>query len=191
MKTKRFFLIAAFIFTVSGLQAQNYAADPGNSNIIWRGEKVTGKHWGNINLKSGEFTVENDKITAGTFVIDMTSIVNKDIESAEYNQKLVGHLKSDDFFGVETYPEAKLVITKSTAFKNNKADVRGDITIKGKTESILFPVERNGNNYSAKITVDRSKFDVKYGSKSFFEGLGDKVIYDDFILEVELVVEKK
>jgi polyisoprenoid-binding protein YceI len=188
MKTMRSFFIAIMIFSVSGLSAQSYKADTDKTTIKWTGEKVTGKHWGHINLKSGDLTMKDGKITGGTFVIDMNSITCKDIEDDGYNKKLVGHLKSDDFFGVSTYPTAKLVITKATAFKDNKADVRGDLTIKKNTESILFTVTKDGDKYTAKIVADRSKFDVRYGSKSFFDNLGDKVIYDDFTLDVDLVL---
>ncbi len=186
MKVMRNFFIAIMVFSVSGLSAQSYKADTDKTMIKWTGEKVTGKHWGYINLKSGELTLEDGKITGGTFIIDMSSIVDKDIEDDDYNKKLVGHLKSDDFFGVEKYPTAKLVITKATDFKDNKADVRGDLTIKKTTESILFTVTKDGDKYTAKIVVDRSKFDVRYGSKSFFDNLGDKVIYDEFTLDVDL-----
>jgi polyisoprenoid-binding protein YceI len=191
MKTTRIFFIAIMVFAISSLQAQTYKADASKTQIKWTGEKVAGKHWGYIDLKSGELTMKDGKITGGTFLIDMNSIVNKDIEDDGYNKKLVGHLKSDDFFGVSTYPTAKLVITKATAFKNGKADVRGDLTIKKNTESILFSVTKSGDKYTAKIVVDRSKFDVKYGSKSFFDNLGDKVIYDDFILDIDLVLAAK
>ena len=191
MKTTKIFLIAIMVFAVSGLQAQKYMADAGKSTIKWTGEKVTGSHWGHINLKSGDLEMKDGKITGGTFMIDMNSISCKDIEDDGYNKKLVGHLKSDDFFGVSTYPTAKLVITKATDFKENKADVRGDLTIKKNTESLLFNVTKNGDKYTAKIVVDRSKFDVRYGSKSFFDNLGDKTIYDEFTLEVDLVLAAK
>lgn len=189
MKKMNLILIAVLMIATPLLQAQNFKANPSKTTIIWRGEKVTGKHWGNINLKSGEMTLKNNQIASGTFVIDMTSIVDKDLESEEYNKKLVGHLKSDDFFGVATYPEAKLVITKAGAFKNNQAEVEANVTIKKTTGPVKFTVTKNGNNYTAKIVIDRSKYDVRYGSKSFFDNLGDKVIYDDFTLEVDLAVD--
>ena len=191
MKKMRNLVLTIMIFAVAGLQAQEYGVDVEKSTVKWTGEKLTGKHWGYIKLKSGDLTLKDGKITGGNFVIDMNSISNEDLESGEYNAKLVGHLKSDDFFGTSSYPEAKLVITKATAFKGNTADVRGDLTIKEKTESILFTVTKNGDKYSAKIVVDRSKFDVKYGSKSFFEDIGDKVIYDEFTLDVDLLVSAK
>jgi polyisoprenoid-binding protein YceI len=191
MKTSNILLSIFFVAATISVFAQDYTVDVNKSQVRWLGTKVTGKHNGTISVKSGEMSLKNDKISSGTFVIDMNSIVNEDLTDAGYNQKLVGHLKSDDFFGVATYPEAKLVVTKATAFKNNQADVRGDLTIKNKTNSILFTVTKNGDKYLAKITVDRSKFDVKYGSNSFFDNLGDKAISDEFNLDIELVVAAK
>ena len=117
----------------------------------------------------------------------MNTISCSDLEDAEYNQKLVGHLKSDDFFGVVKFPNAILKIINSSAFLNNVASVKGQITIKGKTEDISFDVTNEKNIYSAKIEIDRSKFDVRYGSTSFFDTLGDKAIDDIFTLNIKLL----
>jgi polyisoprenoid-binding protein YceI len=118
----------------------------------------------------------------------MTTITNTDLENENYNQKVVGHLKSDDFFGVEKYPSATFEVTGSSKFSNGKATLSGDITIKGKTESISFEVVRAEKEYTAKVEIDRSKFDVKYDSNSFFDNLGDKAIDDIFELEIKLIV---
>ena len=109
------------------------------------------------------------------------------MEDQEYNQKLVGHLKSDDFFGVEKFPTAKLQITNAKPFEKYQAEVEANITIKGITQPITFTVKQANKSYVATIVIDRSKFDVKYGSGSFFEGLGDKMIYDDIVLKVKLI----
>ncbi|WP_416864505.1 MAG: YceI family protein [Imperialibacter sp.] len=163
------------------------------SKVIWTGEKLGGKHTGTINLSQGDLQFDGDKLTGGSFTIDMNSIVDLDLEG-EYKSKLEGHLKSDDFFGVATYPTATFKITSVKSTGKNKYDVTGDITIKGTTEKITFPAELavNGSKVTAtsKITVDRSKFNVKYGSKSFFAEIGDKVIYDEFVLDVTLVAAK-
>ena len=110
------------------------------------------------------------------------------------NDKLVGHLKSDDFFGVETHPTATFVLKSAEKKSGNEYTVKGDLTIKGITKSIEFPatVKVSGNTLeaSAEVVIDRSKFDVKYGSGSFFDGLGDKMIYDDFTLDISLVATK-
>lgn len=164
------------------------------SKVVWLGKKVTGEHTGTINIASGDLEFSDNKLSGGSFEIDMSSITNSDIENEEYKQKLVGHLKSDDFFGVEKYPTSTLVIKNVEAKSANKYHVNGEITIKGITKSIEFPVEvslvDSKASASATITIDRSEFDVKYGSGSFFEGLGDKMIYDDFTLNVTLVANK-
>ncbi len=189
MKTVKV-LLAAIALTVGlGVQAKTVKVDASKSTISWLGKKVTGEHSGTIDLKSGELKIDGGAIAGGDFVVDMTSIKNTDLTDAEWNGKLVGHLKSDDFFAVEKYPEAKLVITKEAAFSGDKATATGDLTIKGTTHPVTFDVTKDGNTYTAEITVDRSKYDVRYGSKSFFDNLGDKVIYDEFYLTVKLVVE--
>jgi polyisoprenoid-binding protein YceI len=185
--TKSLFTIVAVLFAATTF-AQDFTTDLEKTTIIWEGKKVGGAHYGNIMLKEGNFTLKNNQITAGTFVIDMNSITNNDIESNEWRVKLIKHLKSDDFFGVATYPTAKLTVTKSSVFKANKATVNGELSIKGKNHPIEFEVTRKGNSYTALITVDRSKYDVRYGSKSFFDNLGDKVIDDEFTLNINLVV---
>lgn len=179
------FLGLALSMMVLPVAAQNYTLNPSETNIEWKGEKVTGEHNGNIALKSGEFAIKNNKITSGTFVIDMASMTNLDIEDEGMRNKLMGHLKSDDFFGVETYPTAKLVVTKSTGFKNGEAEVTGDLTIKSNTHPITFKVKKEGNSFNANLTIDRTLYNVRYGSGKFFENLGDKTIYDDFTLKID------
>ncbi|PLX15557.1 MAG: hypothetical protein C0599_16635 [Salinivirgaceae bacterium] len=188
MKTIKFIGALILAFTSVLAMAQNADVNINDSKIKWEGKKIGGAHDGYIKLKSGNIEMNNGDIVSGNFVVDMNSITNTDLEDPTYNQKLVGHLKSDDFFGVATYPEAKFVIA-STDIKNGKGMVTGNITIKGKTESITFPVERTGKDYTAKIEIDRSKFDVRYGSSSFFSGLGDKAIDDIFTLKVLLVLD--
>ena len=164
------------------------------SKIKWLGKKVTGEHYGTIEITKGDLEFSNNKLSGGSFEIDMNSIKNMDIENEEYNQKLVGHLKSDDFFGVAKYPKASFVIKEVQAKNAGKYHVKGDLTIKETTKSIEFPVEistiESKAVASASITIDRSEFDVRYGSGSFFDGLGDKMIYDDFTLDVTLVASK-
>jgi polyisoprenoid-binding protein YceI len=169
--------------------AQEMSVDVSKSEIKWTGKKVSGEHWGYINLKSGSFTLENGKIVNGMFIIDMTTIVCKDLESPEWNQKLVGHLKSDDFFSVDKFETATLKINESSEFKNDVAEVKGDLTIKGITKPISFKAKKESGKYMAKITVDRTKYDVKYGSGKFFDNLGDNMIDDDFTLDVKLVTK--
>ena len=189
MKTTNYLL--ALVLTLSSyvLFAQTQKVNTEKSTISWLGKKIGGQHEGLIKLKIGELEVKKDKIISGSFVIDMSSITNTDLTDAGYNQKLVGHLKSDDFFGVEKFPTATLNITKASAFSNGKASVTGDLIIKGKMKPISFDVVKNENTYTAKMEIDRSKYDVRYGSTSFFDSLGDKAIDDIFILNIKLFFE--
>lgn len=155
------------------------------SSVIWKGYKVTGSHQGTIAIKNGSLTFNDSKLTGGSFIIDMTSIANTDLEG-EYKGKLEGHLKSDDFFGVEKFPTALLVFTKVKSTGKNSYKVTGNITIKGTTKSITLDLSIYGNKATASLKIDRTKFDVRYGSTSFFDGLKDKAIYDEFDLVVDL-----
>lgn len=175
-------------FSVINLNAQNLTADVKKSTLKWHGKKVTGEHFGNINLKSGTLEIKDNMIAKGKFVIDMNTITNSDLTDAGYNAKLVNHLKSDDFFGVAKHPEAVIDIVKSTPFVNNEATVEAKLTIKGITHPITFKAKKDGQVYLADMVVDRSKYDVRYGSGSFFDNLGDNMIYDDFNMSVRIEV---
>ena len=188
MKTKNLVFACAIMLSGSVMFAQKADVNTEKSNVEWLGKKIGGQHEGNIQIKSGSLELKGDKIAAGNFVVDMTSITNTDLKDESYNQKLVGHLKSDDFFGVEAFPTANFVVTKSSDFSNGTATLTGDLTIKGNTESISFDVAKAGSAYTAIIEIDRSKFDVRYGSNSFFDNLGDKAIEDNFTLNIKLVV---
>ncbi|MDX1326443.1 MAG: YceI family protein [Arenibacter sp.] len=168
------------------VENEEKAVKVSESTVTWKGYKVTGSHYGVIDLKKGSLKFNNDQLTGGEFVVDMTSLVSHDLEG-EYKGKLEGHLKSDDFFGVATHPTSKLVFTKVTPNGKNSYKVTGDLTIKGKTNPITFDLSVYGSKATANLKVDRSLYDVKYGSGSFFDNLGDKTIYDEFDLVVDLV----
>lgn len=155
------------------------------STIKWTGHKVTGQHEGNIKLQAGTLKFDDkNQLTGGTFVMDMASITVTDLEG-EMNGKLTGHLKSEDFFGVEKHPKATFVITKVNG-SDGKYQVTGDLTIKGITNPISFDMNIYEDTAKADFKVDRTKFDIKYGSASFVDGLKDKAIYDEFDLNINL-----
>lgn len=156
-----------------------------NSTITWTGEKVTGSHNGTIQLESGFLMMEDEKVVGGEFIMDMSTITVTDL-SGESKGKLEGHLKSEDFFGIAKYPKAKLVITSAAAKGNGKYGIVGDLTIKNETHPITFDLEMSDNMAKTHLTIDRSKYNVRYGSGSFFDNLGDKTIYDNFELDVVL-----
>lgn len=186
MKRVLFLLLSGFIFLNINAQ-KRLSAHTEETQLQWLGEKVTGQHQGTVGLKSGWLEWNDNRITGGEFLIDMTSIKDED-----NNQKLEGHLKSDDFFGVQKYPTAKFIITESTSFEKGTGTVKGNLTIKENTHPIEFKatVQQKENNmwFFTNITIDRTKYNVRYGSGSFFDNLGDKTIYDEFKLKVALLV---
>ena len=180
-------------------KATELKVDASKSLLNWKGKKVTGEHVGTVKVSKGVLTVEGNKLVGGSFDIDMKSIVNTDLTDESYNAKLIGHLKSDDFFSVEKNPVSTFKITKVAPIAGAKAGepnytITGDLTIKGTTNPLTFPatVKLDGNkaDVTAKLTIDRTKYNIKYGSKNFFEGLGDKAIHDDFDIDLSLVAGK-
>jgi len=155
------------------------------SKVVWKGYQVTGSQKGIIALKSGILNFKADKLIGGKFTIDMTTITSTELSGA-YKQKLEEHLKSDDFFGVKTYPTATLIFKKVKATGKNAYKVFGDLTIKGITNTINFDISVYGKKATASLKVDRAKYNVRYGSTSFFDNLKDKAIYDEFDLIVDL-----
>ena len=183
----------AVAFTTPKLVDGSYSVKPSESKVEWVGKKVTGQHNGTVAVKSGNLVVKSGELKGGEFVIDMTTLTSTDLEG-EYQQKLNGHLKSDDFFGVEKYPTSKFKITKvEPKGGNGRYVVTGDMTIKSTTKPVTFDAQlvQNGDAVIAvaDIIIDRSEYDVRYGSGSFFDDLGDKTIYDDFTLSVNIVSE--
>lgn len=178
--------ISAFAFT-NPANVTKKSVNTEKSTVVWKGYKITGEHAGTVNVKEGTLDFEEGKLVGGGFAIDMTSMACTDMEG-EYGQKLIGHLSSDDFFGIANFPTAKFEITKAIAYANGDYKIVGNLTIKEITQEISFRANLSEEGVAtAKIVVDRSKFNVKYGSGSFFDGLGDKTIYDEFDLDVNLV----
>ncbi len=185
------FLALLFGFSATantGLDNEKKEVNVSQSSIVWKGYKVTGAHDGTMKLKSGHLIMDGKKLTGGEFVVDMTSLTVTDLASGDGKEKLEGHLKSDDFFGVETHSESKLVFTSVETLNKNSYTVVGDLTIKGITKPVTLVVSMFEGKATATVKIDRSKYDVKYGSGSFFDNLGDKAIYDDFDLVVDLVL---
>lgn len=172
-------------------RATVYQVDNSQSTLSWTAKKVTGSHSGNISVTSGKLELDKNVLKGGSFELDTRTITVTDIKDAGMNGKLLGHLKSDDFFAVDKHPSANFVITSAAAKGGGNYDVTGNLTIKGITKPISFPatVTVAGGKATAKATikVDRTKFEIKYRSNNFFENLGDKAIYDDFELDVTLV----
>jgi polyisoprenoid-binding protein YceI len=169
------------------------AIDTKSSTITWKGAKefVDGAHTGTVAIKEGFLTLNGDKVAGGEFVIDMTSIQNTDLTDASMKTKLIGHLSSPDFFDTAKHKDAKFVITKVVAKSATDMMFEGSLTIRGKTNPMSIPavVKKEGTAMVAtgKIEFDRTKFDIKYSSKSAVPDLvrmaKDKIIKDNVALE--------
>ena len=189
MKTLKsmFVLALAMVFSFHFASAQS--VDVSNSKVTWKGYKVTGSHDGTINIKSGELEMKDGQLVGGKIIMDMASITVTDLSGGSKG-KLEGHLKSDDFFGVNSFPVAQLNINKvSSRGPAGEYKVVGDLTIKGITKEIKFNVTTKDGMMMADMVIDRSDFNVRYGSGSFFDNLGDKTIYDEFDLSAVIAVK--
>ena len=170
------------------LQASDatYTINPDQSIIVWTGREVTtSKHFGNIYFASGQFEVKSGLISSGEFVVDMTTIDNQDLPE-DRRPRLEAHLKSDDFFSVDSHPTALLSIINSESVAEGKWLVSGELTIKTFTHPVEFEMLNSNDGWKANLVFDRSKYEVKFRSGTFFENLGDKLIYDDIELAINL-----
>jgi polyisoprenoid-binding protein YceI len=189
-KMKQTLAIAAMMVAGTLIGQTTYQINTDESVVEWKGEKIVGNnHVGTLKFSEGSLGIKGDKITSGKFVVDMNTI-----QDGGGSTRLDGHLKSDDFFSVATYPTSELVITKVSNNKNGAAEVTASLTIKGKTETVTFPalVKMDGDNLlaTAELTFDRSKFEVRYGSNSFFDNLGDKAIKNEIAISVRVKATK-
>lgn len=185
-KFKSIALTLAVILSTLSVTAQTKKVDVAQSSINWTGKKVTGQHEGKINFKDGTLVFKGKKLVGGSFNVDMNSIVVTDLKAGQGKEKLEGHLKADEFFGTEKFATATLVFIKVVTKAPNTYTVNGDLTIKGITKPVTFDLTTTTNTASTTVKIDRTKYDIKYGSGSFFDNLGDKAINDDFNLAVNL-----
>lgn len=172
---------------------ETFTFKPTASTITWHAEKITGSHQGTVALKSGSIVIEDNKLKGGSFIVDMSTIEVTDIQG-EGKNKLEGHLNSQDFFNTGEFPESTFVITKVEYTKpteeNLNTNITGTLIIKGLKNEVSFPakVEITDGKFAAygEMKIDRTKFNVKYGSASFFDNLGDRAIYDEFVMMISL-----
>jgi len=178
--------------------AQEFSLTSGE--LKWTGKKVTGEHFGTVAITEGIFQADAGTLTGGNFTIDMGSITVEDITDAEKNSDLVGHLKSPDFFAVDSHKVANFVITAVEALpapdaEGNTHSIAGNLTIKGITKGIKFPamvqMEAAAVKAKAKFDIDRTLWDIRYGSGKFFKNLGDKMINDNITMNINLEAATK
>ncbi len=187
MKTRIFTAVLALIVTGAFATTNPIKKEVKvkEATITWTGKKITGSHTGTINLQEGTLIMEGNTLVGGSFTIDMTSIQVTDLEAGKGKEKLEGHLRTDQFFGVDNHPTATFTITDA-AKSGNGYSVVGNMTIKGITQNIKVHMAMNGNTASTTLSIDRTKYGIKYGSSSFYDNLKDKAINDNFELAIDL-----
>ena len=189
MKTTFKFIITITLtlISISFSYSQSLTANKTESLIRWYGEELTGKtHFGNLSFKEGQIELQDGLIIGGNFVVNMTSLSVEDL-SGGAKARLEGHLRSDDFFSVDKYPEATLKISQKAKVEGDVQKLYGELTIKGIKHAVDFSIILvDKKTATANLTFDRSKYNVRFRSGSFFENLGDKLILDDIRMEVSL-----
>ena len=189
MKTTFKFIITTTLtlISISFSYSQSLTANKTQSLIRWYGEELTGKtHFGNLSFKEGRIELQDGLIIGGNFVVNMTSLSVEDL-SGGAKARLEGHLRSDDFFSVDKYPEATLKISQKAKVEGDLQKLYGELTIKGIKHAVDFSIVLvDKKTATANLTFDRSKYNVRFRSGSFFENLGDKLILDDIRMEVSL-----
>ncbi len=186
MKNLKPLALALLVSFSASMNAQIKKIDASKSTINWVGKKVTGEHFGTVNLKEGSLVFKKKKLVGGRFIVDMTTMTATDL-TGEYQGKLNGHLKSDDFFGTDKFKTSTLVFKKITVKAAEIYTITGNLTIKGVKESITFDLVTTTNSATTSLKIDRTKYGIKYGSGSFFDNLGDRAIANEFELKVALV----
>lgn len=177
---------------------ESFKVDAAASTFKWHATKVTGEHFGVVKYNNGTVKFNGSSLNGSEIVMDMTSIDATDL-TGEYHDKLVGHLKSEDFFSVEKNKTSILKVKSSTPIKGaaagtNNYDIVADMIIKGISNEVKFPaivVATKGQVViNADFDINRTLYDIKYGSKTFFDGIGDKAISDNFNVKVRVVANK-
>jgi len=190
---KKILIAAVFGLVSSALFAAPYHVT--HSTVKWQGGKqliLKDIHNGKISLTSGSFDIDGKTLKSGQFVINMKTITNDDIKNPKYSNKLVKHLSSDDFFAVEKYPTSTFKFSTTTIKPGSKVTMlNGELTLKGTTKKLSIPAMITWKDGvmtgKAKFKIDRSKWNVKYGSTSFFKSLGDKAILNDIDFDIALM----
>ena len=184
------FMIGFITFSMANPKPSSKSINVKQSMVNWTGYKVLGNHTGSVKFVSGSLEFNDANVlTGGMLTVDMNSINCTDLQAGQGKEKLEGHLKSDDFFGTNKYPNATIKIKKVISRgKAGEYKVVADLTIKNITKEIKFDASVMNNKATANLKIDRSDFDIRYGSGSFFDNLGDNTIYDEFDLSVNIVL---
>ena len=183
-------LIACMFFMTAfnPIKDDIYTVDVERSTIEWSAKKVGGGHAGTVKIAGGNLIHTGKTLKSGSFQMNMSSITSD-------NARVTNHLKSDDFFSTEKNPMSKFEITKVTSAGIDRVNITGNLSIKGFTHPVTFPASVKQQKgvlvaVASGIRVDRTKYDIKFRSKTFFGDIGDKAIDDEFELSINLTAKK-
>jgi polyisoprenoid-binding protein YceI len=208
-KTLTLFVALAFVTTFTWIYASEpvnnssnaagpaYTYNKTESKVYWEGSKPGGKHHGTIGVVKGNAITNDDRIVGGTFELDMATIRNEDVGSEGMRNRLLDHLRSEDFFYVEKYPTSTFEITSVVLSDGSPSThvITGDLTIRGNTREISFPAEirmsdRMIHARTGEIVLDRTQWEVNYNSRSVFAGLKDSFIHDEMIVKLDVYLDR-
>lgn len=174
--------------------SEKFVIDKKESTITWKCSMaiaLKGGHTGFISASKGDLLIEKNQLTGGTIDIDMNSIADEHHNS---DNNLIEHLKSADFFDAQKFPISTFDITKVAPAEGGSVKVTGNLTVKGITHEISFPatveVKDGVVKANGKVTIDRTKWDVRYKSAAFFSSLADEAISDSIEFEMKVVARK-
>jgi polyisoprenoid-binding protein YceI len=185
--------LASFVSLISVVN-EKYVIDKKESVVTWKGSMVfasKGQHTGYVYVSKGELIIEKGQLVGGTVEIDMNTITDP-MHGSDNN--LINHLKDPDFFDVRKFPISTFAITKVASGTGSTIEVTGNLTIKDITHEVTFlakvEVKSGTVNANGKLTIDRSKWDVRYQSGKFYANLADEAISDDIEFDMKIVAKK-
>jgi len=165
-----------------------------SSIVNWTGKKVLGLHTGTIAVAKGSIDMDHEKIVSGDVVIDMTSLTITDINDRKTHQEFKDHLWNDDFFSIDEFSTSHLKVVQGTLTNKNEYELSGLLTIKNITQPVTFTgkieILTDFLYSTGELVVDRTLYNIRYGSGKFIDNLGDKLIHDEFVLQFKLIAQR-
>jgi len=179
------------------IKNKKYVISVDRSTIEWTGRNFNGKHVGSLSFLRGFIEFKDEIPINAEFEVDMNSIKNNDIEDDNIKGYLINHLVSEDFFEVNTYPKTMIKLKKSDLiFKGQEGDfyysILADLTIKNITKEVVFEcilgLREEGLSLQTQFFIDRTKWNVTYGSNKFFEKLGKHLVNNMIYFDIYMIL---
>lgn len=174
---------------------EKYMVDEKESVVTWKGSMqfiTDAEHAGYVKISKGELMMQKGKLVGGFVEVDMNTIEDRNHES---ENGLINHLKSADFFDIENFPTSFFTITDVASDSDGNFKIEGNLTVKSITHVVKFPAKIDSQDgilsASGKLTIDRTKWDIRYRSGKFFENLADETISDSIEFELRIVAKKQ